>query len=93
MEGYRISAASKPPLIENLSVMIENGEITYPEIPELINELKIFGYENKNGKIAYEAPQGYHNGCVIALALATCCQGIGSCSSPSINQNAHSCIL
>ena len=50
--------------------MIENGEITYPEIPWLINELKIFGYENKNGKIVYEAPQGYHDDCVIALALA-----------------------
>jgi len=47
VEGYRISAASKPPLIENLSVMIENGEITYPEILGLINEIKIFGYENK----------------------------------------------
>jgi len=70
VEGYRISAATKPPLIENLSVMIENGEITYPEIPDLINELKIFGYENKNGRITYETPQGYHDDCVIALALA-----------------------
>jgi len=70
VKGYRISVASKPPLIENLSVMIENGEIAYPEIPKLINESKIFGYENKNARIAYKAPQGYHDDCVMALALA-----------------------
>ena len=51
--------------------MIENGKITIPQIPELINELKLYGYKiSANGNVQYGAPEGYHDDCVIALALA-----------------------
>ena len=44
VEGYRFTSTSKKDLIENLSLQIENLKITYPNLPELINELKLYGY-------------------------------------------------
>ena len=71
VEGYKFTSASKADLIENLSMMIEQQKIPYPDIPELINELKLFGYtQTKGGTTRYGAPEGYHDDCVIALALA-----------------------
>jgi len=71
VEGYKFTSASKKDLIENLSMMMENGKITFPNIPELVNELKLFGYTvGSTGLIKYGAPEGYHDDCVISLALA-----------------------
>ncbi len=71
--GFKISSNTiKCQLIENLIVALENEEISFPNIPELINELKIFSYEysEKSGKTHYNAPSGFHDDGVIALALA-----------------------
>jgi hypothetical protein len=71
IQNYNFTNASKKDLIENLSMMIENEQISIPNIPELINELKLYGYKTtRNGNIQYGAPEGYHDDCVIALALA-----------------------
>jgi hypothetical protein len=71
VEGYKFTSASKADLIENLSMVIEKQEISYPDIPELINELGLFGFtRTKGGTIQYGAPEGYHDDIVIALALA-----------------------
>jgi len=71
VEGYKFTNATKKNLIENLSMMIEKQEISYPNIPELVNELKMYGYTmSPSGLTQYGAPQGYHDDCVIALALA-----------------------
>jgi hypothetical protein len=45
VESYKFTNASKKDLIENLSMMIENQQLTIPEIPDIINELKLFGYK------------------------------------------------
>ena len=51
--------------------MIENGQVTVPANSELINELKSNGYKiSANGNVQYGAPEGYHDDCVVALALA-----------------------
>lgn len=72
VDGYKFTNASKKELVENLSIRIENQTVSFPEIPELINELKLFGYKMMpSGLIQYGAPEGYHDDCVIALALAT----------------------
>jgi hypothetical protein len=72
VDGYKFTSASKAELVENLSMMIDQKAISYPNIPELINELKLFGYTtSKGGTVQYGAPSGYHDDCVIALALAT----------------------
>ena len=71
VSGYKFTNASKKDLIENLSIRIENREISYPNIPTLINELKMFGYTvTQGGTIRYNAPENYHDDCVIALGLA-----------------------
>jgi len=71
VDGYKFTSASKADLIENLSMQIENQTVSYPNIPELINELSLYGYETgKTGIIRYGAPEGYHDDIVTALALA-----------------------
>ena len=71
VEGYKFTSASKKDLIENLSILIDNRKISFPDIPELVNELKLYGYTTTpSGTIRYGAPEGYHDDCVIALALA-----------------------
>lgn len=71
IEGYKFTNESKKQLIEGLSLAIEQRRVSFPDIPVLINELKIFGYKIKaSGTITYNAPPGYHDDCVIALALA-----------------------
>jgi hypothetical protein len=40
-------------------------------IPKLINELKLYGYKTTPSEnVLYGAPEGYHDDCAIALALA-----------------------
>jgi len=71
LQGYKFTNASKKDLIENLSIQIENREISYPNESTLINELMMFGYKTSpSGIITYSAPENYHDDCVIALALA-----------------------
>lgn len=72
VEGYKFTNESKKQLVEGLSIAIEQSKISYPDIPVLINELRIFGFEiSASGTIKYNAPAGYHDDCVISLALAT----------------------
>ena len=72
VEGYKFTNASKKDLVENLSIQIENQQISIPAIPELISELGLFGYKiSPAGVTTYGAPEGYHDDTVIALALAT----------------------
>ena len=71
VQGFKFTGESKQQLIENLQVMIEQQKISFPDIPVLINELQSFQYEmTRAGNIRYSAPEGYHDDCVIALALA-----------------------
>jgi hypothetical protein len=71
VEGYKFTSATKKDLIENLSIMIENRQLSIPNIPQLINELKLYGYKTTaSGNVQYGAPEGYHDDTVIALALA-----------------------
>jgi hypothetical protein len=71
VEGYEFTATSKQQLVEHLSVQIEQEAISFPPIKEIIHELEIFQYEiTRAGNIRYSAPQGYHDDCVMSLALA-----------------------
>lgn len=69
--SVKLSSRSKREIIENLVIAIQSGHFTYPDIPELIEELSLFGAANTpSGNIRYEAPDGFHDDCVIAAALA-----------------------
>jgi phage FluMu gp28-like protein len=71
IQGYKFTNESKKQLIENLAIKMENNGITFPDIPELVNELREFGYiKTDSGTLKYQAPEGLHDDCVIALALA-----------------------
>lgn len=69
VQGFNFSNASKQRLMEGLSVSIQSHEITFPQGP-ISRELQSFEYETKGGRTFYSAPQGYHDDCVCALALA-----------------------
>ena len=62
---------SKQQAIEKLSVDIEHKNLTIPDWDILIDELSVFGCElSDSGNIKYGAPEGYHDDCVMALAIA-----------------------
>jgi len=70
VEGFKFTGTSKQELVSNLSVAMDNQEISYPPFEVLINELSIYAYEQRaNGSFSYSAPEGYHDDTVMALAL------------------------
>ena len=72
VEGYKFSASSKQQLMEGLAVSIQRGQVGYP--PGIIpNELEVFEYEYRPSGVRYTAPDGMHDDCVDALALAVRC--------------------
>ena len=73
-EAYPFTVASKAALINNLALKLETKELVLP-MPELwpegIEELEAFEYSvTENGTVRTGAPYGYHDDCVVALALA-----------------------
>jgi phage FluMu gp28-like protein len=69
--GYKFTNDSKKKLVESLMIAFEQGKIQIIEEPIQLNELQIFEYEiNPSGTISYNAPEGYHDDCVMGLALA-----------------------
>jgi hypothetical protein len=71
IEPVKFSSQRKAALIENLVGSIENGELTAPEIDALKSELEVFEYDvTRAGNVRYHSPEGFHDDCVDALALA-----------------------
>jgi hypothetical protein len=69
--GFKFTNESKKHLIENLAIAIEQRLITFPKIDTLIQELMDYDFNIlASGKITYGAPEGKHDDCVTALALA-----------------------
>ena len=70
-DGFLFTNASKKALIENLQLGIQNRDISFPDIPVMLNELRIFEYRmTKARQLSYSAPKGMHDDAVISLALA-----------------------
>ena len=71
---YLFTSRSKAALIDNLALKLEQRELTLLKsrlFPELIDELEAFEYSlTEHGNFRTGAPHGYHDDCVIALALA-----------------------
>ena len=68
---YRFTNQSKQELIMNLSLGIDKRVITFPHEVQLITELEKFGYQiSQQGNIIYAGTAGFHDDCVISLALA-----------------------
>ena len=69
VEGYHFSSTSKQKLMEGLAVAIQTQEVRYPQ-GVIVSELDAFAYEYTRTGVRYSAPDGMHDDCVMALALA-----------------------
>ena len=70
--GYTFTQRSKQQLMEGLAMAIQRGEVWYPE-GVIVDELESFEYEYRPSGVRYTAPEGMHDDCVCALALAVEC--------------------
>jgi hypothetical protein len=80
IEPFRFAASNKPPLIQKLAVAIEQRQVRWPALSPaegprssdvLTDELKRYEYEiHPGGRISHDAPSGFHDDFVVALALA-----------------------
>lgn len=68
-EGYKFTSESKQKLMEGLAVAIQGNKIHFPDGP-IRMELENFEYEYTRTGVRYSAPEGMHDDCVVALALA-----------------------
>ena len=67
--GFKFTSNSKQQLMEGLSSAIQQRKITFPE-GHITNELEVFEYQYTATGVKYSAPQGFHDDCVMSLALA-----------------------
>lgn len=68
---FQTTNASKLKVIDALSLAFEREEIRILDHPDLLNELLAYEVERlPAGGLRYSAPQGQHDDCVMALALA-----------------------
>lgn len=71
VQPFVFTAASKPSLIDDLSMALEGGKVRLMDVPEQENELIAYEYQMTSGRNwRTSAPQGMHDDCVAALALA-----------------------
>jgi len=71
--GRKFTAANRTALIENLQIAVESRSVRWPECAKtrpLEKELDEFCYRKRGARLVPEAPEGEHDDCVIALALA-----------------------
>jgi hypothetical protein len=69
VEGFKFTKSSKQPLMLGLAVGIQQRKVQFPEGP-IKDELENYEYEYSRTGVVYSAPEGLHDDCVCALALA-----------------------
>jgi phage FluMu gp28-like protein len=69
IEGLKFTSQSKQQLMEGLASAIQQGKIGFPE-GVIVDELDVFEYQFTANGVRYSAPSGFHDDCVMALALA-----------------------
>jgi hypothetical protein len=72
VHGFKFTSTSKQQLMEGLVTAIQQRQITFP-LGEIVDELKSFEYQFTPKGVKYSAPNGLHDDCVMALALAREC--------------------
>ena len=72
VEGFKITAQTKRELVQGLMVAVEQRRVSWPAAWDVMTaEMKRYEYEiGPTGQVSYSAPAGYHDDCVMALALA-----------------------
>ena len=72
IEGFKFTSSSKTALVQRLIVAVEQRRVSWPAAWEVLTaEMRRYEYAiSPSGGITYDAPAGYHDDCVMALALA-----------------------
>jgi hypothetical protein len=73
MHGFKYTSHTKQQLMELLASQIQKREVYFPD-GTIVNELETFEYQYTSTGVRYNAPSGYHDDCVNALALAVKCR-------------------
>jgi hypothetical protein len=73
MTGFKYTAGTKQQLMEGLVAAMHKREVAYPD-GTIKDELELFEYRYTPTGVKYTAPQGFHDDCVNALALAMKCK-------------------
>ena len=71
VEGFKITAQTKRELVQGLMVAVEQRRVMWPAAWDVLTaEMKRYEYDlGPTGQVSYAAPSGYHDDCVMALAL------------------------
>jgi phage FluMu gp28-like protein len=67
--GLKFTSVSKQQLMLGLQTAIQGRKIGYPD-GQIVRELEVFEYQYSATGVKYSAPSGFHDDCVMALALA-----------------------
>lgn len=70
--NYAAGNKTKQQLMEGLASAVQHGSVSFPE--QVADEMRNFEYEYTRTRIIYAAPEGLHDDCVNALALAVDCK-------------------
>ena len=73
IKGFKFTSQSKQQLIEGLVVAVQGQQVKFPE-GVIADEMRNFEFEYTRTGVRYTAPQGLHDDCVMALALANDCK-------------------
>jgi len=69
VQGFKFSQGSKQQIMQGLAVGIQQRQVLFPE-GIIKDELENFEFEYTRTGVRYTAPEGLHDDCVCALALA-----------------------
>ena len=72
IEPFRFTGPAKRELVQGLMVAVEQKRVMWPASWDVLTaEMKRYEYQlGPTGQVSYDAPSGYHDDCVMALALA-----------------------
>lgn len=85
------SNTSKQEIIDQLALAFEQHTISLPDDPVLLGELEAYEMQRlPSGRMRYQAPNGMHDDCVMALALAWSQQKRARRSAMTVRRNVPS---
>ncbi len=71
VEPFLTTATTKRQAIDRLALAIEQRRVSFPDIPQLVNELEIYEYATSAaGNVRFNAPSGAHDDAVMSFAFA-----------------------
>lgn len=88
IDPFVFTPKSKQQLMEGLTLAIQSRAVVYPAGP-IRNELDVFEFRQKGASYYYSAPDGMHDDCVMALALAVQAKADMLGSVPLISAGAY----